>query len=80
MPTPYLSFWKNNYSVVTNPTTMKMSPLDQQLQRAIIDLSTPKGAIEEDSRNFTLSLAKKLVVALEKPEDVVMRYIFEVRL
>ncbi|MCJ1347010.1 hypothetical protein MMC31_005230 [Peltigera leucophlebia] len=57
-----------------------MSLLDQQIQQAIVDLSTPKGAIEEDSRNLTLSLAKKLVVALEKPDDVVMRYISEVRL
>lgn len=57
-----------------------MSSLDQQIQRAIIDLSTPKGVIEEASRKLTLSLAKKLVVALEKPEDVAMHHIFEVRL
>lgn len=67
--------------IIANPTPMKeMSSLDQQIHQAIIDLSTPKGAIKEDSRNLTLSLAKKLVHALEKPEDVVMRYISEVRL
>lgn len=58
----------------------EMSSFDQQINQAIIDLSTPKGAIKEDSRKLTLSLAKKLVDALEKPEDVVMRYICEVRL
>lgn len=67
--------------IIANPTSMQeMSPFDQQINQAIIDLSTPKGAIKEDSRKLTLSLAKKLVNALEKPEDVVMRYIGEVRL
>ncbi|MCJ1343168.1 hypothetical protein MMC31_001360 [Peltigera leucophlebia] len=66
-------------SVVANSTPIQeMSSLDQQIQRAISDLSAPKGAIEEDSRKLTLSLAKKLVIALEKPEDVAMRYIIEV--
>lgn len=68
-------------SIVVKPTSMKdMSSLDRQIQQATIDLSTPKGAINEDSRKMTLSLAKNLVLALEKPEDVVMRYLFEVRL
>lgn len=67
--------------IIANPTSMQeMSSFDQQINQAIIDLSTPKGAIKEDSRKLTLSLAKKLVDALEKPEDVVMRYICEVRL
>lgn len=56
----------------------KMSSLDQKIQQAIIDLSIPTGTVEKDSRNLTLSLAKKLVAALEDPEDVVMRYVFEV--
>ncbi len=67
--------------IIANPTSMQeMSSFDQQINQAIIDLSTRKGAIKEDSRKLTLSLAKKLVNALENPEDVVMRYICEVRL
>lgn len=55
------------------------SLLVQKIQQASINLhTTTKGGIEEDSRKGALSLAKELVLALEKPEDVVMRYIFEV--
>lgn len=56
----------------------KMSSLDQQIQQAIVDLSIRTGTVQKGSRNLTLSLAKKLVVALEDPEDVVMHYILEV--
>lgn len=56
----------------------KKSSRDQQIQQAIIDLSIPTGTVEKYSRNLTLSLAKKLVVALEDSEDVVLRYVFEV--
>lgn len=57
------------------------SLLVQQLQQASINLRTTKGGIDvdEDSRKVALSLAKELVLALEKPEDMVMRYVFEVR-
>lgn len=68
-------------SIVAKTTSIQdMSSLDQQIRQATIDLSTPKGAINDDSRKLTLSLAKNLVLALENPEDVVMRYLFEVRL
>lgn len=53
--------------------------LIQQIQQASINLRTARGGIDEDSRKMTLSLAKELVLQLEKPEDVVMRYVFEVR-
>ena len=56
------------------------SLLVQQIQQASINLRSTKGGIDEDSRKVALSLAKELVLALEKPEDVVMRYAFEVRL
>lgn len=56
------------------------SSLVQQIQQASINLCSPNEAIVEDSRKVTLSLAKELVLALEKPNDVVMRYVFEVRL
>ena len=56
------------------------SLLVQQIQQASINLRSTKGRIDEDSRKVALSLAKELVLALEKPEDVVMRYVFEVRL
>ncbi|MCJ1346646.1 hypothetical protein MMC31_004864 [Peltigera leucophlebia] len=54
-----------------------MSSLDQQIQRAIIDLSTPKGVIEEASRKLTLSLAKKLVVG---PQNTCLRLGVDLRL
>lgn len=56
------------------------SSLVQQIQQASINLCNPNEAIDEDSRKVTLSLAKELVLALENPKDVVMRYAFEVRL
>lgn len=56
------------------------SLLVQQIQQASINLrtTTKGGIVDEDSRKVALSLAKELVLALEKPEDVVMRYVFEV--
>lgn len=57
------------------------SLLVQQIQQASINLRSIEGGIDvdEDSRKMALSMAKELVLALEKPEDVVMRYVFEVR-
>lgn len=60
--------------------TQDVSFLVQQIQQASTSLHTPEGAIDNNSRKKALSLAKQLVNALEKPEDVVMRYAFEVRL
>ncbi len=61
-------------------STQDVSSLIQKIQQASVNLSATQGAIDEGSRKKTLSLAKELVAALEKPEDVVMRYAFEVRL
>lgn len=61
-----------------NPTK-EVSSLAQQIQQASNDLYSPGEVIDEDSRKLTLALAKKLVTALETPEDVVMRYVVEVR-
>lgn len=61
-------------------STQDVSFLLQQIQQASTNLRTPEGAIDDNSRKTALSLAKQLVNALEKPEDVVMRYAFEVRL
>lgn len=57
-----------------------VSSLLQQIQQASTSLHTPEGVIYDNSRKTALALAKQLVNALEKPEDVVMRYAFEVRL
>lgn len=61
---------------------VSLSLLVQQIQQASINLcittTTKGGIVDEDSRKVALSLAKELVLALEKPEDVVMRYVFEV--
>lgn len=66
-------------SIVTRPTPKEEVPsLVQQIQQASTKLYTHKEVIDEDSRKLTLALAKELVNALEKPEDVVMRYVFEV--
>lgn len=61
-------------------STQDVSSLLQQLQQTSTNLRTPEGAINDNSRKAALLLAKQLVNALEKPEDVVMRYAFEVRL
>lgn len=67
--------------VVANPSQMQeMSLLDQQIQQAIINFSTSKGAIEDYSQKLALSIAKKRFGALGEPEDVIMRYVFEARL
>ena len=52
----------------------------QQIKQASTNLHTPEGVIADNSRKTALALAKQLVNALEKPEDVVMRYAFEVQL
>lgn len=66
-------------SIVARPkSTQTVSSLVQEIQQASIALSTSKDGIDESSRKTTLSLAKELVAALENPEDVVMRYVFEV--
>lgn len=65
--------------VVARPKSIQDVPsLVKDIQQASIALSTSKEGIDESSRKTTLSLAKELVVALENPEDVVMRYVFEV--
>lgn len=51
-----------------------------KIHQATANLSIAHDAIDEDFRKLTLTLAKKLVFALEKLEDVVMRYVVEVRL
>lgn len=61
-------------------STQDVSSLLQKIQIASTTLHTPEGAIDDNSRKVALSRAKQLVNALEKPEDVVMRYAFEVRL
>lgn len=67
--------------VVSSPKSAQdTSSLVEQIQQASINLFTSKGALDENSRKLTLSHAKELVLALERPEDVVMRYIFEVGL
>lgn len=50
----------------------------QQIQRASSDMAMLEGPVDEDNRKQALSLAKGHVSSLEKPEDVVMRYAFEV--
>ena len=64
---------------INEPILDVSSSLVQQIQQFSINVRTAEGGIDEDSRKVTLSLAKELVLALEKPEDVVMRYVFEVR-
>lgn len=54
--------------------------LIQQIQHASNSLGTSKGDVNENSRKKTLLLAKELVATLEKPEDVIMRYAFEVQM
>lgn len=61
-------------------STQDVSSLLQKIQQASTTLRTPEGATDDNSRKAALLLAKQLVSALEKPEDVVMRYAFEVRL
>lgn len=61
-------------------TNRDVSSLLQQIQQASTNPHTPEGVIDDNSRKTALALAKQLVNALEKPEDVVMRYAFEVRL
>ncbi len=59
-------------------STQDVTSLVQQIQQASTNLHTPEGVIDDNSRKTALALAKQLVNALEKPEDVVMRYAFEV--
>lgn len=54
--------------------------LIQQVQQASKSLGTSKSDEDENSRKKTLFLAKELVATLEKPEDVIMRYAFEVQM
>lgn len=65
--------------IVARPKSIQdVSSLVQEIQQASAALSTSKAGIDESSRKATLSLAKELVLALENPEDVVMRYALEV--
>lgn len=59
-------------------STQEVTSLVQQIQQASTKLHTPEGVVDDNSRKSALALAKQLVNALEKPEDVVMRYAFEV--
>lgn len=66
-------------SIVARQKSIQDVPsLVKDIQQASIALSISKEGIDKSSRKTTLSLAKELVVALENPDDVVMRYVFEV--
>lgn len=73
-------FYMMDSTFAAPESTQDVSSLLQQIRQASTNLRTPEGAIDDNSRKTALSLAKQLVNALEKPEDVVMRYAFEVRL
>lgn len=73
-------FYMMDSTFAAPESTQDVSSLVQQIRQASTNLRTPEGAIDDNSRKTALSLAKQLVNALEKPEDVVMRYAFEVRL
>lgn len=67
-----------DYVVARQKSIPDVPSLVRDIQQASTALITSKEGIDENSRKATLSLAKELVVALENPEDVVMRYVFEV--
>ena len=56
----------------------EMSSLLQQIQLTSANLASRDETENENARVQALEAAKKLVAALEKPEEMVMRYAFEV--
>lgn len=64
----------------TQAETHEIPSLLHQIQLTSANLATDDETAKENSRLQALAAARRLVATLEKPEEVVMRYAFEVLL
>jgi len=72
-----LALMSSNKSV-SNALTSRLSPVEQ-LQHVSRAIEATNGVLDEEERRTALEVAKKLITSLEKPEETVMRYAWEVR-
>ena len=54
--------------------------IDRLFQQATNNVRANLGGTDEDGRRQALRVARNLVASLENPQDVVMRYVWEVEL
>ena len=54
--------------------------IERLIQQASNNVRTNLGSTDEDGRRQAMVVARSLVASLENPEDVVMRYAWEVKI
>ena len=61
------------------PAPVSPQEIECLFQQASNDARANLGSTNEDGRRQALRVARSLVASLENPEDVVMRYVWEVK-